>query len=66
MGDMDNKSVFSVVIQVSSLNKTERYNITNGVNCVLFMYACTCITLFTLHTFNYKIIILLLSAILMY
>ena len=46
MGDKDNKSVFSVVIQVFSLNKTERYNITNVVNCVLFMYAC--ITLFTL------------------
>jgi hypothetical protein len=40
MGDKDNKSVFSVVIQVFSLNKTERYNIANVVNCVLFMYAC--------------------------
>ena len=49
MGDKDNKSVFSVVIQVFSLNKTECYNITNVVNCVLFMYAC--ITLFTLSHF---------------
>jgi hypothetical protein len=42
-------SVFSEIILVSSINKTECYNIINVVNCVLFMHAC--ITLFTLSHF---------------